>query len=191
MFSSVTGKDIGKITSSFWLAWTSAGCEALMKKGRNKCSDSNWNYMGNYITQTYVRDLLQQICFDNYKLLLIVHSFYKVTSTYKYNWTTRATHGMCFLWNSGESKIKGGHSPLQRSPEEIYTHLLGWGPWIHSESSSLVFLLFFRYMFRVLFSAELTVLWSHFTRSLYHLQASHRIQRDASSTFLDLSYQCF
>lgn len=197
MFSSVTGKDIGEIMNSFWLAWTSASCEALMKKARNKYSDSNWNYVGklHYSEMCKRRDLLQQICFDNYKLLLILHSFYKVTSTYKYNWTTRATYRMYFLWNSGESETSRGHSPLQRSPEEICSHLLKWGPWIHSESSSLFFLLFFRYMFRVLFSAMLIVLWCrlylHSTWILYHVQAPHRIQRDTSSTFLDLSYQCF
>lgn len=197
MFSSVTGKDIGEIMSSFWLAWTSASCEALMKKARNKYSNSNWNYMGklHYSEMCKRRYLLQQICFDNSKLLLILHLFYKVTSTYKYNWTTRATYRMYFLWNSGESETSRGHSPLQRSPEEICSHLLEWDPWIHSESSSLFFLLFFRYMFRVLFSAMLIVLWCrlylHSTWILYHVQASHRIQRDTSSTFLDVSYQCF
>lgn len=62
MFSSVTGKDkemdlkqkeggqsIGKTMSSFWLGRTSAGCEALKKKGRSrrcKYSDSSWNCKG-------------------------------------------------------------------------------------------------------------------------------------------------
>lgn len=64
MFSSVTGKDkeidlrhkewrqgIRKIMNSFWLGWTLADCEALMKKGRSRryeYSDSNWNCSGKW-----------------------------------------------------------------------------------------------------------------------------------------------
>lgn len=138
MFSSVTGKDkeidlrhkewrqgIRKIMNSFWLGWTLADCEALMKKGRSRryeYSDSNWNCSGKWLRDNVRwarkrRDLLQQIYFNNYMLLLILHLFYKVSSTCMYKWMTTATCRMYFLWNSEGSDMSREHLPLRRDED--------------------------------------------------------------------------